>query len=143
MSKSAATATIGIGKSAATTTVDIGQGAASGAVKLGKGAVGAATAAASAAGSTARGAVHVAGEALQRTGSLVEWSQQQASQVSTTIYSSTIHPVLSFLWWLYLTLPYQTVAWLVNSSWALVQRVAGAWLSAGYTVTSTTTGLIN
>ncbi|GFH28515.1 hypothetical protein HaLaN_27020, partial [Haematococcus lacustris] len=65
------------------------------------------------------------------------------AQVSTTIYSSTIHPVLSFLWWLYLTLPYQTAAWLVHSSWALVQRVAGGWLSAGYTLTSTTTGLIN
>ncbi|GFH08460.1 hypothetical protein HaLaN_03428 [Haematococcus lacustris] len=94
-------------------------------------------------GEVAKGAADTAGEALQRTGSLVEWGQQQANQVGATLYSSTIHPVLSFLWWFYLTLPYEAASWLAANSLALAQQAAGASLSAGHRVASTSSALIN
>ncbi|KAJ9510616.1 hypothetical protein QJQ45_027500 [Haematococcus lacustris] len=143
LGKGAVNTAADMSKSAAKTAVDLGKGAASTAVDLGKGTVDTASAAITTAGEVAKGAADTAGEALQRTGSLVEWGQQQANQVGATLYSSTIHPVLSFLWWFYLTLPYEAASWLAANSLALAQQAAGASLSAGHRVASTSSALIN
>ncbi|KAJ9505841.1 hypothetical protein QJQ45_028000, partial [Haematococcus lacustris] len=143
LGKGAVNTAADMSKSAAKTAVDLGKGAASTAVDLGKGTVHTASAAITTAGEVAKGAADTAGEALQRTGSLVEWGQQQANQVGATLYSSTIHPVLSFLWWFYLTLPYEAASWLAANSLALAQQAAGASLSAGHRVASTSSALIN
>jgi len=66
----------------------------------------------------------------------VEHKAEVTDEIATRAYESTVHPLLSNLWWLFVTLPYDVAVWSIATAWYFTERVLNLGVGTARTATN-------